>query len=78
MAQRVVIHKDWSGAERRERPREDAVVATCPICSGKMEAVYRRHNTNVCVCTDCHSGVTVPGNAWEIVRAKRRQERHSR
>ena len=33
--------------------------------------VYARHNQQVCVCKDCHSGLTVPGTAWDIVRIKR-------
>jgi hypothetical protein len=46
-------------------------LSSCPICDGKMELVYSRNNQQVCVCMDCHSGVTVPGSAWEIVRIKR-------
>jgi hypothetical protein len=33
--------------------------------------VYNRNNQQVLVCADCHSGITVPGAAWEIVRIKR-------
>jgi hypothetical protein len=43
----------------------------CPICRGKMELVYDRLNQQVCVCTDCHSGLTIPATAWEILRRKR-------
>ena len=43
----------------------------CPICGGKMELVYDRFNQQVCVCTDCHSGLTIPAQAWEIQRRKR-------
>ena len=43
----------------------------CPICDGQMELVYARNNQQVCVCKDCHSGLTVPNSAWEIVRIKR-------
>jgi hypothetical protein len=43
----------------------------CPICAGKMELVYDRVNQQVCVCTDCHSGLTIPSSAWGIQRAKR-------
>lgn len=59
---------------RPEDERRQEVVppiSTCPICDGKMEVVYSRNNQQVCVCTDCHSGITVPGSAWEIVRIKR-------
>jgi hypothetical protein len=41
------------------------------MCSGKMEVVYQRNNQQVMVCQDCHSGLTVPATAWEIVRIKR-------
>lgn len=43
----------------------------CPICGGRTELVYQRLNQQVCVCTDCHSGITVPASAWEIARLKR-------
>ena len=56
--------------ERRSAEPQPAVTV-CPICGGKMEVVYARNNQNVSVCTDCHSGLTVPGSAWEIVRIKR-------
>lgn len=36
-----------------------------------MEVVYSRNNQQVSVCTDCHSGITVPGTAWDVVRIKR-------
>jgi hypothetical protein len=55
-----------------ERRQENApVVSSCPICDGAMEVVYSRNNQQVCVCKDCHAGLTVPGTAWEIVRIKR-------
>ncbi len=50
-------------------------IANCPICDGKMEVVYHRNNQQVCVCTDCHSGLTVPNAAWEIARIKRNANR---
>jgi hypothetical protein len=57
---------------RRDDERRNApVVSSCPICDGAMEVVYSRNNQQVCVCKDCHSGLTVPGSAWEIVRIKR-------
>jgi len=61
----------------KRRPEDDRnaaialALAYCPICYGAMEVVYSRNNQNVCVCLDCHSGVTVPATAWEIVRLKR-------
>ena len=33
-----------------------------------MEIVYSRHNQQVIVCMDCHSGLTVPSAAWKIAR----------
>ena len=56
--------------ERRKRHVRPAI-ATCPVCEGRMEVVYARHNQQVCVCVDCHSGITIPSRAWNIVRMKR-------
>jgi hypothetical protein len=36
-----------------------------------MELVYDRFNQQVCVCVECHSGLTIPAGAWEIQRRKR-------
>ncbi len=36
-----------------------------------MELVYDRVNQQVCVCADCHSGLTIPKAAWDIQRRKR-------
>lgn len=36
-----------------------------------MELVYDRFNQRVCICADCHSGITVPSSAYEVVRLKR-------
>jgi hypothetical protein len=47
------------------------VLEVCPVCGGKMEVVYSRTQSKVCVCVDCHSGVTVPATAWQVVKAKR-------
>jgi hypothetical protein len=46
-------------------------IPTCPVCEGRMEVVYARNKQQVSVCTDCHSGITIPAAAWEIVRIKR-------
>lgn len=40
-----------------------------------METVYQRNNQTVCVCSECHTGVTVPSAAWEIARIKREAQR---
>ena len=47
------------------------VIPFCVVCGGRMEVVYDRPNTKVCVCIDCHSGLTVPTSAWRIARLKR-------
>ena len=36
-----------------------------------MEVVYQRNNQQVTVCKDCHSGLTIPASAWDVVRIKR-------
>ena len=36
-----------------------------------MELVYARPNTKVCVCVDCHTGITVPTSAWKFADIKR-------
>jgi hypothetical protein len=36
-----------------------------------MELVYDRFNQRVCVCIDCHSGLTIPASAWEVKKRKR-------
>jgi hypothetical protein len=36
-----------------------------------MEKVYDRFHQQVCVCVDCHSGLTVPKTAYEVARIKR-------
>jgi ribosomal protein L37AE/L43A len=47
------------------------VIEVCPICGGRMEVVYDRVQSKVCVCVDCHSGIAVPAKAFEVARAKR-------
>ena len=46
----------------------------CPICGGTLELVYDRFNQQVSVCKDCHSGITVPSSAWEVLRLKREKK----
>jgi hypothetical protein len=50
------------------------VSAGCPICGGPLEIVYNRFNQQVLVCKDCHSGLTVPSSAWEVLRLKREKK----
>jgi ssDNA-binding Zn-finger/Zn-ribbon topoisomerase 1 len=59
-----------------ERRQEDVPpIKACPICAGDMEVVYSRHGQQVVVCTECHSGLTVPASAWNIARVKRAAQR---
>jgi ssDNA-binding Zn-finger/Zn-ribbon topoisomerase 1 len=69
----MALHKvDRTNQPEDERRQEDtAAVKTCPICDGEMEVVYSRHSQQVVVCTDCHTGITVPAGAWNIARVKR-------
>ena len=69
----MALHKvnPLSDNPEGERRSEAPCVASCPVCDGKMEVVYQRNNQTVCVCADCHTGVTVPGQAWDIARIKR-------
>lgn len=50
------------------------VLKSCPICGGHMETVYDRHHQTVCVCVDCHTGITVPSTAWSIAQTKRDEQ----
>lgn len=57
---------------QRERRLEAApVIKLCPVCEGEMELVYNRNSQQVIVCKDCHSGLTVPAGAWNVLRVKR-------
>ena len=42
------------------------VIPTCPLCGGRMELVYDRARVKVCVCTVCHTGISVPARAWAV------------
>lgn len=56
--------------ENDDTPEVGEAVVDCPICGGKMEKVYDRHHTTVCVCVDCHTGLSVPASAWNVARLK--------
>jgi hypothetical protein len=43
----------------------------CSICEGTMVLAYDRYQQKVCVCTDCHSSLTIPGSAWDVASHKR-------
>jgi hypothetical protein len=63
-----------------------AVIPPCSICDGSMVLAYDRYQQKVCVCTDCHTSITIPGSAWQIANRKREsrkfdtvdRRRHSR
>jgi hypothetical protein len=44
----------------------------CPVCGGRMEAVYTRPHQQVCACADCQTTITVPTVAWDIARVKKK------
>jgi len=52
-------------------PEAMDAVAVCPVCGGKMELVYDRRHISASVCVDCHTGITIPTDAWDVARAKR-------
>ena len=54
-----------------ERRQQAPALSICPICDGQMELVYSRNQQQVIVCRDCHSGLTIPATAWEVVRIKK-------
>ena len=45
-------------------------IPACPACGGRMKLVYDRPKSKVCVCGDCHTGVTVPAEAWDLILAR--------
>ena len=61
-----------SGRGERRDGHPKPFPEACPVCDGEMEVVYARNNQQVCVCVDCHTGVTVPATAWQRMRDKRR------
>ena len=56
-----------------DKPQADTPpqIPACSICDGKMVLAYDRYQQKVCVCTDCHTSLTIPGSAWHIARDKR-------
>ena len=39
-----------------------------------MKLVYDRPKSKVCVCEDCHTGITVPAEAWDLTFARWKRE----
>ena len=64
--------------DKRSDPDGNPAIVTCPVCDGRMEVIYARSKQQVSVCTDCHSGLTIPAAAWDIVRIKRGSKRISK
>ena len=56
-----------------DAPEPEALdaVTVCPVCGGKLELVYDRRHISASVCVDCHTGVTIPTDAWDVARVKR-------
>ena len=48
----------------------------CPVCGGTFEVVYNRLSQRVSVCKDCHTGLTIPSSAWDVLRLKREKKSH--
>lgn len=55
-----------------QQPGPCDVVEVCPLCGGKMEAVYSRPHQHVCACADCQTTITIPVVALDIARVKRK------
>ena len=61
---------EFNSDRHRLEPEVRQLAPTCPICGGKMETVYSRAHQIVCVCIDCHSGLSVPSTAYDVARVK--------
>lgn len=35
-----------------------------------MELVYDRFTQQVCVCVECHTGLSIPAGAWDVRNKK--------
>ena len=43
-----------------------------------MVVAYDRYQQKVCVCTDCHTSITIPGSAWTVASLKREAQKQER
>jgi hypothetical protein len=68
MTLRAVNNSD-EDPEQTSAPCE--IIPACPICNGKMEKVYDRYHQQVCVCVDCHTGLSIPASARNVARLKK-------
>lgn len=46
------------------------------MCVGHMRVVYDSPTTKVCICVDCHTAISVPGEAWAVAHSKGAAKRH--
>jgi hypothetical protein len=53
-------------------------IPPCSICEGDMVVAYDRYQQKVCVCTDCHTSITIPGAAWAVATLKREAQKQQR
>jgi len=62
-----------TGNPAPHNPQGDSreIIPGCSICNGTMILAYDRYQQKVCVCTDCHTSITIPGEAWQVARVKR-------
>jgi len=49
-------------------------IPNCPVCGGRMEAVYNRAHQQASACVDCRADLTVPASAWAVLN---RKQKHS-
>ena len=66
----MVLRSMKRAGPRNPGPRD--VLEICPVCGGKLEAVYERPHQQVCACADCQTTITVPVVAWDIARVKKK------
>ena len=57
----------------KDKPQSEIppAIPPCSICEGKMIIAYDRYQQKVCVCSDCHTSLTIPGSAWHVASHKR-------
>ena len=57
----------------KDNPQDETprTIPACSICEGKRVLAYDRYQQKVCVCTDCHTSLTIPGSAWNVASGKR-------
>ena len=56
-------------------PMRRLIRVVCPICLlGKLELTKRSRGIDICICSMCGTGMTVPHEAWELrARAERKK-----